>query len=85
MSDGEVQDRTSDLEPGRWYGEGHGHARRIVSIRDGMVTYALKGVLSFAPQRCTVQEFRQWARENAMPAGLARRLRLAKRPSATSR
>ena len=39
------------------YGEGLGRAHRVVSIRDGVVTCALKGVLSFAPQRCSVAEF----------------------------
>jgi hypothetical protein len=49
------------LEEGKTYKCPHGTAERtILSIVNGVVTYRMKGLLTFMPARATIEQFQRW-------------------------
>ncbi|TCP94455.1 hypothetical protein C8J42_101921 [Sphingomonas sp. PP-CE-1A-559] len=48
---------------GHWYTGKSGPDRQVIGLSDDSVMYIIRGLLTFAPLKMTVEEFSTWAND----------------------
>lgn len=58
----------TEIYEGQRYTRSGRRVRKVISIRDGLVTYSIDGVFSLLPSCMPMVEFALWAEEAVDPA-----------------